>query len=135
MGESPETSVRVAVFRANARVHDERSNTWDGEHLLLDNELAACNHQVRLGSANELFDLWGVRRMRADDRRFHGRIALAEGLHLAIGPLRIRGRKKELVEKAKGEDVKKTQCSDTLVLALHAPLHLIALLFKDDDAN
>jgi hypothetical protein len=73
--------------------------------------------------------------MRANYRGFCGGIVLAEQLYLTIGPSGIFARKKKLVEKPKGEDIEKSERANAFVLALHPPLHLVALLFKNDDAD
>lgn len=55
VGDGPKAAMGIAVFGANAGVHDEGSDGWNGEDALGDQCLAAGNHQVRFSIANESF--------------------------------------------------------------------------------
>ena len=117
--ERPEAAVRVAIFRADARVQDERAHTRNLEDLAFQNDLAAGNGEVRAQLLQERARLRAVRR-RHDEARHRGQIdgvAVAQardGLRL---PRLVRGIQAQPGIRAKGDDVEKLEPADAANLA------------------
>jgi hypothetical protein len=117
--ERPEASVRVAIFRADARVHDERADTRYLEDLGFQNDFAAGNGEVRAPLLQEGARLGAVGR-RHEDARHRGQIggvAVAQardGLRL---PRLVGGIQAQPGIRAKGDDVEELEPADAANLA------------------
>ena len=117
--ERPEASVRVAIFRADAGVHHERTDTRNLEDLAFQNDLAAGNGEVRAPLLQERARLCAVGG-RHDDARHRqqiGRVAIAQardGLRL---PRLVRGLQAQPGIRAKGDDVEELEPADAVNLA------------------
>ena len=109
--QRPETPVRIAVLRADARVQNKGAEARDPENRLLEDDLAARDYEIRLQIREKLASF--VRVGRRDDDPRHGgnvgRISLPQPSNLRVLPLALTACKPQPCEQPEGDHVKEAE--------------------------
>jgi hypothetical protein len=135
--ESPEASVRVAVFRTDARMQHERADTRHLQNLGLQDELAARNHQIGSSLFEELARVITIGTVDHDSRNpieLHW-IALPELAHCARFPGGIPSGQPQPREDSERHDVEKPPHSDASNLPSRGPPEPPASVTDDDETS
>lgn len=132
----PETAVRIAVFRTDARVHHERPEPRNGKHGFLQKRLASRDRQVRRAVADERLGLGRVRRRDDDFRRVRpSRKLRSQRVDPLYLPCAIRRRVRETIPGSEGKHIQEPPRADALDLACDPLTYARARLADDDDAG